>query len=314
MIEVSVVENEALTVDVAEQQSKEVMVSGEIIRLSKQLPKTEEGEDGLVLRSKDGQWATETVDDKPRENSKKLISSGAVFDEFKQRDAIFESKAQELETISATLVSVTEQSEKQRETLNEVEEQVQNQQSNLKTLNETLTAAMTKDIFNMIYPVGSIYMSVKNVNPGTKFGGTWVAWGAGRVPVGVNASDTSFNTVEKTGGSKNAIIPYHRHAVSAVGIASSGSHRHDNLYGDMPDGTADDKLSYNEKALPSASDGVRGGISAANTDINLYIGSTSSEHTHTVPAHNTNYVGTSGNVTNANLQPYITCYMWKRTA
>ncbi|MFR1213621.1 MAG: phage baseplate protein [Acutalibacteraceae bacterium] len=32
--------------------------------------------------------------------------------------------------------------------------------------------------------------------------GTWAAWGGGRTPVGVNTADTSFNTVEKTGGEK----------------------------------------------------------------------------------------------------------------
>lgn len=53
----------------------------------------------------------------------------------------------------------------------------------------------------MIYPVGSIYMSVNSENPSTLFGGTWVSWGSGRVPVGVNTSDSNFNTVEKPGGS-----------------------------------------------------------------------------------------------------------------
>ena len=55
------------------------------------------------------------------------------------------------------------------------------------------------EIFNKVYPVGSIYLSVNNSNPSNYFGGTWVAWGSGRVPVGVNTSDSNFNTVEKTG-------------------------------------------------------------------------------------------------------------------
>ena len=44
-------------------------------------------------------------------------------------------------------------------------------------------------------------MSVNSTNPGSLFGGTWTAWGQGRVPVGVSTSGT-FNTVEKTGGSE----------------------------------------------------------------------------------------------------------------
>ena len=55
-------------------------------------------------------------------------------------------------------------------------------------------------IVGSMYPVGSIYMSVSPTNPSAYFGGTWAAWGTGRVPVGVDASDTHFSTVEKTGG------------------------------------------------------------------------------------------------------------------
>lgn len=43
-----------------------------------------------------------------------------------------------------------------------------------------------KTIFDLIYPVGSIYISVSNTDPGNLFGKTWVAWSVGRVPVGVN--------------------------------------------------------------------------------------------------------------------------------
>ena len=43
-------------------------------------------------------------------------------------------------------------------------------------------------------------MTAENTNPSTYLGGTWVAWGAGKVPVGVDTTDTDFATVEKTGG------------------------------------------------------------------------------------------------------------------
>ena len=70
-----------------------------------------------------------------------------------------------------------------------------------------------------VYPVGSIYMSVNNTNPGTLFGGTWVTWGAGRVPVSVNTSDGDFSTVEKTGGEKTHTLsinemPSHKHSTT----------------------------------------------------------------------------------------------------
>lgn len=57
-----------------------------------------------------------------------------------------------------------------------------------------------------MYPVGSIYMSVVNTNPASYFGGTWVAWGSGRVPVGINTADANFNTVEKTGGINGCVV------------------------------------------------------------------------------------------------------------
>ena len=86
--------------------------------------------------------------------------------------------------------------------------------------------------FDTIYPVGSIYMSVNATNPSELFGGTWVAWGSGRVPVGVDTSDSDFLTIEKTGGEKTHELsinemPSHIHANYAkrtnVTINSSGN-------------------------------------------------------------------------------------------
>ena len=59
-----------------------------------------------------------------------------------------------------------------------------------------------KTLLDFIYPIGSIYMSVSSTNPELLIGGEWVSWGAGRVPVGVNTSDTEFNSAEKIGGEK----------------------------------------------------------------------------------------------------------------
>ncbi len=57
------------------------------------------------------------------------------------------------------------------------------------------------------YPIGAIYLSVDSTNPSKLFGGTWVGFGAGRCLVGVDTSQTEFNTAQKTGGNKN-LQPY----------------------------------------------------------------------------------------------------------
>jgi hypothetical protein len=128
------------------------------------------------------------------------------------------------------------------------------------------------DIFNLIYPVGSIYMSVNNTDPGTLFGGTWSAWGAGKVPVGVDTDDEDFDTVEETGGEKT-------HTLTVEEIPS---HYH-NL-GQMYDG-------YHLTGNTSQPRGVYADFAQAV---------------------NTTSIG--GDQAHNNLQPYITCYMWKRTA
>ena len=64
------------------------------------------------------------------------------------------------------------------------------------------------------YPIGSIYMNAGvATNPATLLGfGTWAAFGAGRVIVGFNAGDTLFDTLEETGGSKDAVVGSHTHS------------------------------------------------------------------------------------------------------
>ena len=81
-----------------------------------------------------------------------------------------------------------------------------------------------------VYPVGAIYMSTSSTDPGSIFGGTWEAWGSGRVPIGVNASDTDFATVEKTGGAKSVNLAHshtvnsHNHTISHTHTVNSHTH------------------------------------------------------------------------------------------
>ncbi|BDF57924.1 hypothetical protein CE91St36_07410 [Christensenellaceae bacterium] len=130
------------------------------------------------------------------------------------------------------------------------------------------------DIFDKVYPVGSIYMSVNNVNPAALFGGTWEAWGAGRMPVGVDAAQSEFDTVEKTGGAKTVTLTGNQ--IPSVGLQVQGSQYH---YGGTTGGA-----------------GINAGTYGANVSDGPKVTTLGGGQAHN------------------NLQPYITCYMWKRTA
>ena len=124
--------------------------------------------------------------------------------------------------------------------------------------NWQVVSNVVNDALN-IFPVGSLFFSTTPTNPSAWMGGTWEAWGTGRVPVGVDTSDADFNTVEKTGGSK--YLQAHTHNIKWQYAAASG--------------TTTAALAYNGSSIETETTGE----------------------------------GNSGN-----LQPYITCYIWKRVA
>lgn len=153
--------------------------------------------------------------------------------------------------------------------------------SDLRTL-EAAVETLRNTMGQILYPVGSIYMSVEDVDPSELFGGTWERWGAGRVPVGVNTSDTDFDTVEKTGGEK-------KHTLT---VAELAAHTHSTLPLAAQRGNV---------TLTFAATGFGGSGSSAGYQMSNGSNDYPSSSTGGGSAHNI-------------LQPYITCYMWKRTA
>ena len=137
-----------------------------------------------------------------------------------------------------------------------------------------------------LFPVGSIFTAVVATNPGTLLGfGTWTAFGAGRVPVGFDAGNVLFDTAEETGGTANATLPSHTHTATVT----DPSHTHTVV------------------VTVAGGGGVFGGTSVgaasnSNTTASAVTGITVANSTEGASA------------TNANYQPYITVYMWKRTA
>jgi len=148
------------------------------------------------------------------------------------------------------------------------------------------TTAFVTTALQALYPVGTIYSNISvSTNPATLFGfGTWVAI-TGRVVVGLDSGDAAFDTVGETGGSKDAIVVSHDHGGST---SSAGTHSH--TTGIFTSGVSGS-----------------GEITSAGAIASSISTSSAGAHSHTISSS-----GSSG--TNANLQPYVVAYVWKRTA
>ena len=148
------------------------------------------------------------------------------------------------------------------------------------------TTAFVQAALASLYPVGSIYINAtSSTNPATLLGfGTWTAFGAGRVMVGLDAGNAAFDTAEETGGSADAIVVSHTHTATVT----DPGHIHTTL-------------GYGAGSSSTFANG--GGVTQTNV-------STASATTGITVSNST--TGSSG--TNANLQPYIVVRMWKRTA
>lgn len=202
------------------------------------------------------------------------------------------------------------------------------------------------------YYIGKLLFDTKNVNPATYLGfGTWQLWGQGRVPVGINPNDSDFNTVEKTGGEKThkltlAEIPSHTHTFKGKAHTHT-LNNHTHSYAKVNGVTELHKLTIEE--MPSHRHSVLGnfegktgkehtpkfvygGYDWFDTGVNDKNSLTGGDkaHNHNIKTTTANTGGNSANTSSViqggtntnsggdgnhnNLQPYITCYIWKRTA
>ncbi len=133
-----------------------------------------------------------------------------------------------------------------------------------------------------VYPVGSIYISYNSTNPGTLFGGTWEVFGKGQTLVGIDTSQTEFNSVGKTGGEKAHILtldemPSHNHGLNLWIFNDVDYSGGNEIYGIIHQKTGSQVKDYQGTSEVPWSIGQSGGSQAHN-----------------------------------NLQPYITVYMYRR--
>lgn len=161
------------------------------------------------------------------------------------------------------------------------------------TLNNKL-----KDYWKTIYPVGAIYTSVNQTNPGSIFGGTWQQFAAGRTLVGVDPTQSDFNQVQKTGGAKTQDIRIdwrHKHGIQ---IRNDPPYIYQNYEYNPSSSQKNVVLDFNPNGDGTPGTLQKIGVNAVLNPIETdYKGGTESP-TQTVNK----------------LQPYITVYFWRRTA
>jgi hypothetical protein len=115
--------------------------------------------------------------------------------------------------------------------------------------------------------------------------------------VGLNGSDVLFDALEETGGSKDATVVSHNHTGTTD---ENGAHTHSYVRAF----TGFNNTMWhtdNSTAVATGQDNFTGGTVGAIEAVG--------NHSH---GFTTSTQGSSA--TNANLQPYITVAMWKRTA
>lgn len=149
------------------------------------------------------------------------------------------------------------------------------------------------DVINIMYPVGSIYMSVDSVNPSTLFGGTWE-----RIEDRFLVATGTYFDLEQSGGSKDAVVVSHTHT------QVEHTHTYPSDESGKPYKTWGTKSGSTEEGAPLSGTGKHY-AATKNQDYKWLINMSSEQPT-------INASGVDG--ADKNLPPYLAVNMWKRTA
>ena len=174
--------------------------------------------------------------------------------------------------------------------------------------NHTHTSNQVTDLINTIYPVGSIYMSVNSTNPSVLFGGTWeqikdtflLATGD-TYANGSTGGEATHTLTENEMPSHTHIQNSHNHTQNAHNHTQNP---HSHTIGSLT------RYDISGKGIAAVGDGY------GNTQ-NYHTGSTTTTNKEATATNNpqtaTNQ-NTGGGQAHNNMPPYLTVYMWKRTA
>lgn len=185
------------------------------------------------------------------------------------------------------------------------------------------TDAVNKGQLLQLFPIGAVYITANNVNPGTFLGGTWAQIAAGRTLIGVGTLGADTYSAGATGGASTvtlstAQIPSHNHG-GATGTQSAnhthsgstdaqGAHNHEPIL----TGAGNTGTDFVGGALATTqyAHGWRypGNLSAVgNHAHNFTTGANSTNHTHAISSE-------GGGAAHENRMPYLAVYFWQRTA
>lgn len=155
-------------------------------------------------------------------------------------------------------------------------------------------------VLDLVYPVGSIYMSTVSTDPGTLFGGTWVQIPVSRTLVSAgSSSQTSVYLVnEKGGATTTSYTPAGTNAGTAISVDQMPSHGHKTLYENSGGGYSG--------GFKYVSGTNTGGLSGSTSLTSSYVNPTGGGKTHTHT-----FTGTKANIDI--MQPWYAVYMWRRT-
>jgi microcystin-dependent protein len=165
------------------------------------------------------------------------------------------------------------------------------------------TTAFVTTGLQAAYPVGSIYLGTLSTNPNTLFGfGTWVAFGSGRMLISQDATYPAGTT----GGAATttlitANLPSHTHSFSATTGTMNSNTSHTHQIGSR-DSTANNGGDPNQEFVNDF--GTGNGPAATTSSVNI-------DHTHNVSG---TTGGTGSGTAATTISPYISVYMWNRTA
>ena len=164
----------------------------------------------------------------------------------------------------------------------------------------TVAAASNSLNFDQIYPIGSIYMNINLVDPGQLFGGTWV-----RIQDKfLLAVGTTYPGNSSGGSATLTDVPHHRHSIPALSGTTQGGGGH----GHVGYWRLTGQMGSNQNYI------VGSNASGNPQETGDWIAKPVGDHTHgfSTSSSNTGYTGTENGV--SILPPYITVYIWQRTA